>query len=78
MSTNQPDGTPTWVDIGVPDLDRALEFYRGVFGWEFNVGPAEAGHYTMCLLRDRPVAAITGQHEESAGVWEQQTSTDVG
>ena len=27
VDTNQPLGTPTWIDLGVPDLDRALEFY---------------------------------------------------
>ena len=50
VSGNQPDGTPTWIDLGISDLDRAMEFYRALFGWEFDVGPAETGHYTMCLL----------------------------
>lgn len=54
----QPNGTPTWIDLGIPDLDRAMEFYGALFGWEFEVGPAEAGRYTMCLLRGKPVAAI--------------------
>ena len=50
--------TPTWIDLGIPDLDRAMTFYGALFGWEFDVGPAEFGHYTQCLLRGRPVAAI--------------------
>lgn len=58
VTSNQPDGTPTWIDLGIPDLERAMEFYRALFGWDYNVGPAESGHYTMCLLRGRPVAAI--------------------
>lgn len=58
VTTNQPDGTPTWIDLGVPDLDRAMEFYGALFGWDFQVGPAEAGHYTTCLLNGRRVAAI--------------------
>ena len=58
VTANQPDGTPTWIDLGIPDLQRAMDFYRALFGWEFNVGPAEVGHYTTCLLRGRPVAAI--------------------
>jgi uncharacterized protein len=58
VTENQPDGTPTWVDLGVPDLERAMAFYRALFGWEYEIGPADTGHYTMCLLQGRPVAAI--------------------
>ncbi len=58
VTENQPDGTPTWIDLGIPDLERAMEFYRQLFGWEYDVGPAETRHYTMCLLHGRPVAGI--------------------
>jgi predicted enzyme related to lactoylglutathione lyase len=58
VDSNQPLGTPTWIDLGVPDLDRALEFYGAVFGWDFAIGPEAYGRYTTCLLRGRPVAAI--------------------
>lgn len=58
VTTNQPDGTPTWIDLGIPDLDRAMAFYRALFGWDYQVAPAEAGYYTACLLKGRPVAAI--------------------
>ncbi|MGW0040564.1 VOC family protein [Rhodococcus sp. NPDC003348] len=58
VSTNQPLGTPTWIDLGIPDLDRAMSFYGAVFGWEFDIGPEEAGRYTMCLLRGKKVAAL--------------------
>lgn len=58
VTANQPNGTPTWVDLGIPDLERAMDFYRALFGWDYDVGPEETGHYTMCLLRGRPVAAL--------------------
>ena len=62
---HQPLGTPTWIDLGVPDLDRALEFYGAVFGWDFDIGPEEYGRYTICLLRGRrggrPLAAARGR-----------------
>jgi uncharacterized protein len=67
VDTNQPLGTPTWIDLGVPDLDRAMEFYGAVFGWEFDVGPAEYGRYTSCLLRGRRVAALSAMYEPGAG-----------
>lgn len=58
LTANQPDGTPTWIDLGIPDLQAAMRFYGGVFGWTFEVGPAEFGSYTQCLLDGRRVAAL--------------------
>jgi uncharacterized protein len=66
VDRNQPLGTPTWIDLGVPDLDRALAFYGSVFGWEFDVGPEEYGRYTTCLLMGRRVAALSVQNEPGA------------
>jgi predicted enzyme related to lactoylglutathione lyase len=37
--TSYAPGTPCWVDLGAPDLDAAVEFYNGLFGWQ--VPPAE-------------------------------------
>lgn len=58
ISVNQPLGTPTWLDLGVPDLDRAKAFYRALFGWEYQESTAATGPFTMCLLRGRRVAAL--------------------
>jgi uncharacterized protein len=66
VTANQPTGTPTWIDLGIPDLDRAMEFYGAVFGWEFDVGPEQTGRYTMCLLGGRPVAAIAPNPDPDA------------
>jgi predicted enzyme related to lactoylglutathione lyase len=66
VTDNQPNGTPTWIDLGIPDLDRAMGFYRALFGWDFQVGAAETGHYTICLLRDRPVAALAPRDDPDA------------
>jgi uncharacterized protein len=66
VDTNQPLGTPTWIDLGVPDLDRAQEFYGAVLGWEFAVGPEEYGRYTTCLLRGRAAAALSPDYETAS------------
>ncbi len=66
VDRNQPDGTPTWIDLGIPDLDRAMDFYRALFGWEYEVGPVETGHYTMCLLEGRAVAALMPNPDPAA------------
>ncbi|MFF1869293.1 VOC family protein [Streptomyces sp. CB03911] len=51
-------GTPCWVDLMVKDQQAALDFYRDLFGWQGEVGPAEFGGYAVCTLNGRPVAGI--------------------
>lgn len=70
MSTvdrNQPLGTPTWIDLSVPDLDRAQRFYGAVLGWTF-----DGGH---CLLRDLPVAGLR-QGTDPRPAWTVYFATD--
>ena len=66
VTENQPDGTPTWIDLGIPDLERAMGFYGSVFGWEFEVGPPEMMRYTQCLLGGRRVAALAENPDPQA------------
>ncbi|MFE6049801.1 VOC family protein [Kitasatospora sp. NPDC056446] len=51
-------GTPCWVDLMTSDQQASLDFYRDLFGWQGEVGPAEFGGYTVCMLNERPVAGI--------------------
>jgi len=66
VTENQPDGTPTWIDLGIPDLEQAMRFYGALFGWEFQVGPPETMRYTRCLLGGRPVAALAENPDPEA------------
>jgi len=35
-------GVPCWVDTSQPDPEAAVDFYSGLFGWEFeNVVPSD-------------------------------------
>jgi hypothetical protein len=54
-------GVPCWIDTSHPDPDAAVEFYGGLFGWEFEqVMPPEApGKYFMARIRGGDVAAIS-------------------
>ena len=52
------NGTPCWVDLGVPDIAKASAFYAALFGWEAQPGPPEAGGYTVCRKDGRQVAGI--------------------
>lgn len=70
VTGNPATGTPTWVDLGIPDLERAKEFYGAIFGWEFLQGPPESGGYTMCLVRGKQVAALMPNPDTAAsGYW---------
>jgi predicted enzyme related to lactoylglutathione lyase len=51
-------GTPCWVDLGVADIGQAKTFYSGLFGWQIQDGPPEAGGYSMCEIGGNPVAGI--------------------
>ncbi len=79
VSTNQPLGTPTWIDLGVPDLDRAKAFYRALFGWEYEERSAATGPFTLCLLRGQRVAAlrhVTAADAEGESWWHVHLATD--
>jgi uncharacterized protein len=70
VTSNQPDGTPTWIDLGIPDLERAMAFYGALFGWDFEVGPPSSGRYTQCLLGGRRVAALVPNPDpEATAFW---------
>jgi uncharacterized protein len=56
-------GTPSWVDLGTPDIPGAAAFYTAMFGWDVQeAGPVEVtGGYRMAMLRGRPVAGLGPQ-----------------
>lgn len=59
--TKYEPGTPSWVDLGTPDLPGARTFYSALFGWTINEGPAEVGGYSTCELDGKPVAGLGPQ-----------------
>lgn len=60
--TSYKPGTPSWVDIGVPDTAKAAEFYGALLGWEAAIDPRpEAGGYGMFTLRGLNVAGLGPQ-----------------
>jgi predicted enzyme related to lactoylglutathione lyase len=62
-----PAGVPCWVDTGQPDPEAAVDFYGGLFGWEFE-DRMPAGHpdrYYVAQLRGRDVAAVGSQPDEA-------------
>ncbi len=66
-------GVPCWADTSQPDPQAAVDFYGGVFGWEFEdmMAPQAAGRYYTARLDNRDVAAVGSQPEgaPSAAAW---------
>ena len=54
-------GVPCWVDTSQPDPDAAVEFYGGLFGWEFEdvMPPGSEAKYFLARLRGGAVAAVS-------------------
>ncbi|TMD07750.1 MAG: VOC family protein [Chloroflexi bacterium] len=51
-------GTPTWIDVSTKDVDGAVAFYEGVFGWQtVDPGP-DAGGYRLFKKNGKDVAGI--------------------
>jgi uncharacterized protein len=67
--TAWPAGTPCWVDIGVPDIPKAVAFYSGVFGWDVQDTGPDGGGYQMGTIGGRPVAGIGTQAAPDSGVY---------
>lgn len=51
-------GTVCWVDLMASDAEKARAFYGAVFGWKFDVGGPEMGHYAMAQIDGRNVCGI--------------------
>ena len=53
-------GVPCWVDTTQPDPEAAVDFYSGLFGWEFEdvMPPGSEGKYFIARLRGGDVAAV--------------------
>jgi predicted enzyme related to lactoylglutathione lyase len=53
-------GVPCWIDTSQPDPEAAVEFYSGLFGWEFEdvMPPGSEGKYFIARLRGGDVAAV--------------------
>jgi predicted enzyme related to lactoylglutathione lyase len=53
-------GVPCWVDTSQPEPETAVEFYTGLFGWEFEdmMPPGSPGKYLIARLRGGDVAAV--------------------
>jgi predicted enzyme related to lactoylglutathione lyase len=72
-------GTPSWVDLSSPDLDRSASFYGELFGWDTTEpGPVEeTGGYRMFTSGGNLVAGLGPiMQEGQPSVWTTYVSVD--
>ena len=61
--TPWPDGTPCWIDIGVPDIPAAREFYSALLGWDYTGGDPEFGGYLTATKNGENAAGMGPQQD---------------
>ncbi|NBM16849.1 VOC family protein [Streptomyces sp. GC420] len=66
ITTDFVTGSPSWLDLGAPDVPAAAAFYGAVFGWELKTMGPEAGGYGIFRLGGKAVAAVGQLTEEGA------------
>jgi predicted enzyme related to lactoylglutathione lyase len=71
MTSYEP-GTPSWIDFGTPDMDTAISFYEGLFGWKAEEADDSeaAGGYRMFTRGGKFVAGgMPIQDENQPAAW---------
>lgn len=65
-----PHGVPSWIDTEQPDVEAAVEFYSGLFGWTFEdvMPPGAPGRYLIAKLDGQDVGGMASAQEGPA-VW---------
>ncbi|GLZ31306.1 glyoxalase [Lentzea sp. NBRC 105346] len=56
-------GSPCWVELPVPDIRSAVDFYTGLFGWHYT----DDDGYTVAMVDGIPVAGLP--QSEAPGPW---------
>ncbi|MDA3647583.1 VOC family protein [Saccharopolyspora indica] len=60
------EGMPCWIELITTDLERAREFYAGLFGWEYRThSDPVSGEHVIALREGFPVASLraaSGDH----------------
>ncbi len=67
INRTYPDGVPCWIDTEQPDVEAAIAFYGGIFGWTFEdaMPPGVPSRYMIATLNGRDVCAIAGPRDRT-------------
>ncbi|HEX4687308.1 MAG TPA: VOC family protein [Nocardioides sp.] len=55
-------GTPSWVELMTPDQGAARDFYRELFGWDYNDSDmGDMGHYYVATIEGDEIGGLSPQ-----------------
>jgi uncharacterized protein len=63
-------GEPCWLHLFTSDVDTAVSFYGGLFGWSAGEPSEEFGGYRMFLRGEEPIAGLMPNDTSNPSVWE--------
>ncbi|WP_340560210.1 VOC family protein [Streptomyces sp. GSL17-111] len=65
ITTDFVPGSPSWLDLGAPDINTATAFYRSVFGWGTETMEGEDGEIGYAMFQeDGKYVGAVGKLEE--------------
>ena len=72
-----PQGVPCWIDTEQPDVEAAVEFYSGLFGWTFEdvMPPGGPGRYLIAKLDGHDVGGMAST-QTGAAAWSTYIAVD--
>lgn len=65
--TGYDEGTPCWVDLMTPDLERGKKFYTELFGWQYIDTGEAGGGYQLATVNGKTVAGIGQKSPDQPG-----------
>lgn len=77
--TSYAPGIRCWVDVATPDIEAAVSFYGGLFGWDIPEpeNAEQTGGYRQAMLRGKPVAGVMPLMQEGQPpVWSGYVSVE--
>ena len=60
-------GAMCWNELLTRDVERAAEFYTGLFGWGVRVQEFGGSSYTLFTMGDQPIAGAVAMPESAEG-----------
>ncbi|WP_304452416.1 VOC family protein [Nocardiopsis sp. YSL2] len=64
ITTDFVSGSPCWIELGASDLQRSLDFYHGLFGWQAESAGPDTGGYMILRSGGKAVGGAAPLMEE--------------
>ena len=77
MSVSHTPNQFSWSELMTNNPQQAVEFYAGLFGWQFNTMDMEGESYFIASNNGEEIAGISqAPEQEAVPVWQQYVTVD--